>query len=612
MTQADESALEAAVHWPPPGARQRIGEMLLDEGLIRPADLQAALELQRRTGLRLGETIVTLGFVSSFDVARVLARRLEVDFVDLDEASVDPAVAAAVPEEVARRYRALAIRRTDAGVVVVMCDPRDVFAIDDLRSLLGGPVLPALADPGQIDAAIARAWANAPRTRPSDSGHGAGDSDHHAGDRADSETDDTSGRGSRLGNESPVDRDDRRLGASVTPIDSPIDSPIDTLVHTVLADAIEQRATDVHFEPGPTGVRVRFRVDGTLHDVDAPSLAGHSSAMSVIKILAGVDTANAGRPHHGRFSVAHDDRTVEVTLSTLPAADGEVAVLHIRDESPRVRELGSLGLAAGQKAAFETALRLPQGLVVAGGPTGSGRRATAYAALAELNRPDRSVVAVEPAAAATGSRYVIDGVKQIRVDPRSGLTRASALQSVLRADADVILVGAVDDPEAARSAVDAARLGRLVLATVDAPRATAIPLRLVDLGVEPFVVTAALTCAVAQRLVRRLCTRCSEPHRPDAAEREHLGLPDELVEENAIRRAVGCQHCGGSGYRGRLAIYEVLPMSDTVARLVTTGATSRDIERWAVADGMDTLRMSAFRRVADGVLSLDELSRVIG
>ncbi|MGZ8734189.1 MAG: GspE/PulE family protein [Acidimicrobiia bacterium] len=561
MTQADESTPDAAVRWPPPGARQRIGEMLLDEGLIRPDDLQAALELQRRTGLRLGETIVTLGFVSSFDVARVLARRLEVDFVDLDEVEVDAVVAGAVPEEVARRYRALAIERTDAGVVVVMCDPRDVFAIDDLRLLLGGPVLPALADPGQIDAAIARAWSS----------------------------------------------DTPAVQAT-----APIAAPVDTLVHSVLAQAIDQHATDVHFEPGPDGVRVRFRVDGILRPVDGAPLAGHSSAMSVIKILAGIDGTQGGRAHHGRFSVAHDDRTVAVALSTLPTSDGEVAVLHIDDETPRARTLGALGLSSDQRAAFEGALRLPQGLIVVGGPAGSGKRETVGAALEELNRPDRSVVALDTASRNGRTHDTPDGVKRVHVDPRSGITAPAALQSAIRADADVILVGALEQPDTARASIDAARAGRLVLATVDATRAAAIPLRLVDLGIEPFLVTSAVTCTVAQRLVRQLCTRCSEPDAPDPAVRDHLGLPDDLVDEGSIRRAVGCEHCGGTGYRGRLAIFEVLPLTETVGRLVTTGATSSEIGRWAVADGMDTLRMSAFRRVADGVLSLDELSRVIG
>jgi type IV pilus assembly protein PilB len=368
----------------------------------------------------------------------------------------------------------------------------------------------------------------------------------------------------------------------------------------------------VHFEPGPDGVRVRFRVDGVLRAVDGAPLAGHSSAMSVIKILAGVDGAQGSRAHHGRFSVAHGDRTVSVTLSTLPTSDGEVAVLHVDDEAPRVRELSALGLSPEQRESFETALKRPQGLIIAGGQAGSGKRATVDAALAELNRPDRSVVALDNEARNGPSRDLPDGVKQVRVDPRSGITAAAGVQSAIRADADVILVGALEEADTTRAAVDAARVGRVVLATVDAARAAAIPLRLVDLGIEPFLVASAVTFAVAQRLVRQLCTRCSEPDEPDAAERDHLRLPDDLVEGGAIRRAVGCEHCGGTGYRGRLAIFEVMPMTEAVARLVATGGTSRDIERWAVADGMDTLRMSAFRRVADGVLSLDEMSRVLG
>jgi type IV pilus assembly protein PilB len=583
------------MRWPPPGARQRIGEMLLDEGLIRPDDLRAALELQRRTGLRLDETAVTLGFVSSFDVARVLARRLEVDFVDLETVDVDPVVAGAVPEEVARRYRALAIERTDAGVVVVMCDPRDVFAIDDLRVLLGGPVLPALADPGQIDDAITRAWSGPMHAR--------GPVTLAAGETlADADASDL---------DPPESPSERPATSTSTPIAASIAAPADTLVHSVLAEAIDRHATDAHFEPGPDGVQVRFRIDGVLRRVDGAPLTGHSTAMSVIKILAGIDGSRGDRPHRGHFSVTHGDRAVDVTLSTLPTSDGEVAVLHIDDETPPARELGALGLTPEQRAAFDTALHLAHGLVVAAGPSGSGRRTTVEAALAALNRPDRSVVALDPASRGSRVRDPLDGVQRVRIDPRSPIAAAGTIRSAIQADADVILAGTLEDPETTRAAVDAARVGRLVLATVESPRAAAIPLRLVDLGIEPFVVTSALTCCVAQRLVRQLCTRCSEPYEPDVVEREHLGLPDELIDTGSVRRAVGCEHCGGTGYRGRLAIYEVMPMTDTVARVVAAGGTSRAIERWAVADGMDTLRMSAFRRVADGVLGLDELTRVI-
>ncbi len=578
--------------------------MLLDEGLIRPDDLQAALELQRRTGLRLGETIVTLGFVSSFDVARVLARRLEVRFVDLDTVEIDPVVVGAVPEEVARRYRALPIERTESGVVVVMCDPRDVFAIDDLRSLLGGPVLPALADPGQIDAAIARAWSSTARATAATSRPGDGSVRATVDDTTDPTTGPTT---------DPTTADDRpTTGPTSDPTIGPIDAPVDTLVHSVLSEAIEQHATDVHFEPGPDGVQVRFRVDGILRRIEGAPPAGHSSAMSVIKILAGIDGNQRGRSHHGRFSVAHGDRTVGVTLSTLPTSDGEVAVLHIDDETPQGRELGSLGMTAQQRTTFERALHRPQGLVVVGGASGSGKRTTIEAALVALDRPDRSLVALDTTPGRSRRGTAFDGVKHVRVDPRTGTTAGTAIQAAIRADADVILVGALDDPEATRAAVDAARGGRLVLATVDAPRAAAIPLRLVDLGIEAFLVTSALTTAVAQRLVRKLCSRCSEAHEPDDAEREHVGLPDDLVDAGSIRRAVGCEHCGGTGYRGRLAIFEVMPITDSVARVVAAGGTSRDVERWAIADGMDTMRMSAFGRVADGVVSLDELSRVMG
>ncbi|HZJ27831.1 MAG TPA: ATPase, T2SS/T4P/T4SS family [Acidimicrobiia bacterium] len=560
-------------HDDPTTGSPRLGELLLAAGLIDHEHLDAALNLQRQTGLRIGESLVKLGFVSSYDVTRIMAQRIGVAFIDLDETPVDHLVVQSVPEEVARRYHAIPIARRDDGVVVAMGNPQDVFAIDDLGMLLRASVIPMMADPEQLGAMIERAWSGS-----------------SLANHVDEATQDA------------VDDEDPSAGA-VAVVD---DAPVVRVVDAVLANAIDERASDVHLEPGPDRVRVRFRVDGVLHDASELPANIHRSVMSRLKIIAGMDITQTRLPNDGRFSVSHGNRQVDVRVATLPTAHGEAAVLRLLDQSSGVIALESLGFTPAELERYEAAFRRPQGAILASGPTGSGKTSTLYATLVEINEPDRSIIAVEDPI-----EYQVDGIKQIQIDLRVGLTFPTALRSILRADPDVILVGEIRDLETARIAAEAALTGHLVLSTIHTTRAAAVPLRLLDMGVEPFLVTSALTCVVGQRLVRRLCTRCSEPYSPDHAARESFGLSDEILDADAIRRPVGCSHCNGTGYRDRVAIYEIMPMTDDIARLVLARQSSQDIERWAVAEGMDTLRTAALRRVADGVTSIDEMLRVV-
>ena len=554
---------------PPP----RLGEMLLAEGLIDHEHLDAALALQRQTGLRIGESLVKLGFVTSYDVSRLVARRTGIEFIDLLETAIDPAVIQAVPAEVARRYQALPIARRGDAVVVAMANPQDVFAIDDLAMILAAPVIPTMADPDQLSATIERTLSGT-----SLAGHV---------DEASAEAFDPS-------------EDLARVSAVVD------DAPVVRLLDAILGQAVEQRASDIHLEPGADHVRVRFRVDGVLHDASEYPSAIHRSVMSRLKILAGMDITQTRLPNDGRFSASHHDRDIDVRVATLPTAYGEASVLRLLDQSSGVMALESLGFGSAELARYEDAFRRPQGAIVVSGPTGSGKTSTLYATLIEMNEPGRSIISVEDPI-----EYRVGGIKQIQIDRRVGLTFPSTLRSILRADPDVILVGEIRDAETAKIAAEAALTGHLVLSTIHTTRAAAVPLRLLDMGVEPFLVAAALTCVVGQRLVRRLCARCAEPFTPDSSDHRALDLPDEVLESDAVRRPVGCPACNGTGYRGRLAIYEVMPITDDIARRVLGRQTGQDIERWAVAEGMDTLRTAALRRVADGSTSIDEMLRVV-
>lgn len=573
MSDVDQTETEHDPSWPPSGARARVGEMLIEQGLISEEHLEDALQLQRQTGIRLGETIVALGYVSSGDVARVLAHRLDVEFVELADVAIDPLIIQAVPEEVARRYCAIPLTRREGGVVVAMRDPRDVFAIDDLRLLLGAPVIAVMTDPEQIVPTIERVW----------SGSSLATTVHEA-------TTDAPGAPSDLADLVAVSED----------------VPIVRLVNAILAQAVDDRASDVHLEPGSDRLRVRFRVDGVLHDASEAPLSVHRSAISRIKIMAGIDITQTRLPQDGRFSVMHNGRKIDVRMATLPTANGEAAVLRLLDQSTGVMKLEALGFEPRELERFQAAYRKPQGAILTSGPTGSGKTSTLYAVLLELNTPDRNIIAVEDPV-----EYKTEGIKQIQIDIRAGLTFPIALRSILRADPDVVLVGEIRDAETARIAAEASLTGHLVLSTIHTTRAAAVPLRLIDMGVAPFLVSSAVTCIVGQRLVRRLCVRCAEPYEPDASTRRSVGVPDELMDGGMIQRAVGCPSCSDTGYRGRVALYEIMPMTEDINRLVISRASSGEIERHAVAEGMDTLRMAALRRVGAGILSIDEMLRVI-
>jgi type IV pilus assembly protein PilB len=562
----DRSARNSTIARP-----RRIGELLVERELISPSDLDAVLELQRKTGRRLGETVIDLGLVSPGDFARVLAERLGVEFVELGETMVDPVVAQAVPEDLARRYSALPIRRRGDEVTIVLAEPNDVFAIDDIGMVLNASIVPVLADPGLLQATINRVWAGTIESTV----HAASDDVEHVDETVDLQL---------VSEEAPIVR----------------------MVNSILTQAVADRASDVHLEPTANRVRVRFRVDGVLHDTSEAPLSVHRPAISRLKIMAGIDIAKTRVPQDGRFTVDVDDRAIDVRVATLPTAHGEAMVLRLLDRRAGVFGLDALGLLPDELARYRTSFQVAQGQIMTSGPTGSGKTSTLYATLREIDHVSQNVVALEDPI-----EYRIEGVKQMQVNTRAGMTFPVALRSILRADPDVILVGEIRDRETAQIASEASLTGHLVLSTIHTSSAAAVPLRLIDMGVEPFLVTAALSTVVGQRLVRRLCEHCAAPDEPDTTTRATYGIPDSVMDSHAIRRAVGCARCGGTGYHGRVGIYELLQMTDEVRRLVHARAGRGEIEQLAVSQGMNTLHTAAIRRLAAGTLSVEELARVM-
>jgi type IV pilus assembly protein PilB len=551
-----------------------LGQLLVSHGLLTDDALNEALQQQHEARERLGETLVRLGLVSTTDVTLVLAEQLQVPFTDLQASPPDLAVASLVPEEIARRYRLVALKEWDDHLVVAMADPRDIFALDDVRMITGRKVFPTLAEPEQLAAAIDRVYQNS---------------------EIESTVDDAA---SDYTHEAPNSEDtDAAVG----------DSPVVRLAAALLDQAVSDRASDVHVEALTDVVRVRFRIDGMLVAVSEAPLAVLRPLVSRLKVLGGLDIAQTRVPQDGRFSLRLDDRSVDVRVETIPTARGEAVVLRLLDSVRGATNVNDLGLNSEEDNRLRPAFHRSQGAVFVTGPTGSGKSSTVYAMLAEINTVDRGIVSVEDPV-----EYRIDGVKQMQINRRAGMTFASALRAVLRADPDVIFIGEVRDGETARIAAEASITGHLVLSTLHASRAAMAPGRLIDMGVEPYLVASALSCVVAQRLARRLCEKCAREVVHDGEKLRGLGATDEmLAREVVIRSAAGCPQCRGTGYNGRIGLFEIMPLSEDIARLVVDRCTAIDIERRATAEGMKTLRESALEHVLEGTLSIEEMLRVV-
>jgi type IV pilus assembly protein PilB len=502
-----------------------------------------------------------------------LSRQAGVELVDLDAEVVDAQAARIIPGSLARRHRALPIGWDGDTLVVAMSDPADLFALDDIRAVTRTPVRAVMCETRQLHDAIGR-WA-----------------------QNDNDADTVQAPSPTVKTRGAAD--------AVKPSSSHI-----RFVDLVLARAVAERASDVHLEPVGDGLRVRFRVDGVLRDALTAPTGTEAGVVSRLKIIAGMDIAERRLPQDGRCSHEIDGATVDLRVATVPTINGEAAVVRILDGRSDITSLDDLGLLPANRARFEAAIARPWGAVLVSGPTGSGKTTTLYAALGQLNTPERNIITVEDPVEIT-----MDGVKQVQVNARAGLTFASALRSFLRADPDVVLIGEIRDKETATIATEASLTGHLVLSTIHTNDAASTPMRLLEMGVEPFLVGSALSAVVAQRLTRRLCERCRQPVSLDADELVAIGWTAQLAAERAappaFHRSVGCPACGGTGYRGRLAIHEVLVIDEELSSLVSRRAGAVEMRAAAAAQGMHTLRADGLAKAAASSTSIDEVLRVL-
>jgi len=552
-------------------ARKRLGDLLVEAGLVSRDQVEEALRLQKSRNERIGEILVDLGYVTEDEVAAALAEETGLPRLRLEEVDHSGQLLSLVPPEVIRRHFVFPVKLADGALYLAMADPYNIHALDDVRALTGLEIRPLVATPGEIRRAYQRLMGVPGRARDIIEQYG----------------------------------EDEERQEVQAPEDEIGDAPSVRMVNLILEQAVEARASDVHIEPRQDETIVRFRVDGALQQaMELPKrLAG--GVVSRIKVMANLDITNRRTPQDGRTRVAFGDTPVDVRVSTLPTIYGEKVVLRLLPLQSEVMDIEALGFQPESASAIRAMLARRQGMILVTGPTGSGKTTTLYAFLRALNTPDVNIITIEDPV-----EVRMEGINQVEVSPRgTGVTFASALRSVLRQDPDIIMVGEMRDEETAEIAVRAALTGHLVLSTLHTNSAVATLGRLTDMGVERYLVAGTVIGIIAQRLVRKLCVRCRRPVAElDPLERRFLG---PAAEDAVLYEPVGCPACRNTGYHGRLAIEEVLVVDKTIRGLIQCGAPEDEIAAAAAANGMVSLRQSGIRRVLAGETSVREVMRTV-
>ena len=557
-------------------------EALRDLGLPKQV-LDQAAEVLRKHGPRLSRELVQMGVLSERQFARALAQRWGLVFTELAEDGVDAEAARLVPGNLAQRHNVVAVARKQDRLVVAMPDPSNVVAIDDIRLLTGLDVEIVIASPEDITRAQSRFYGIAADVEQFLKTSTPG---------SDAEVPETSARDEEITVE--------RLRSMVE------EAPIVRVVNQVIQQAIQAGASDIHLEPHRQDVKVRFRVDGLLREVMAPPKQLQAALISRVKILANMDIAERRLPQDGHIHTRLNGREYDLRVSSLPTVLGENIVIRVLDQTSASVSLNLLGLPGSLLAAWETLITKPYGMIIVTGPTGSGKTTTLYASLARINTPERNIVSIEDPV-----EYQMAGVKQVQVNTRAGLTFASGLRSILRQDPDIVLIGEIRDRETAQIAVQASMTGHLVLTTVHTNDAAGATTRLADMGVEPFLVTASLIGVLAQRLVRVICPHCKEAYTPPTEALRRLGLDPAQHTRLSLHRARGCDHCHGTGYRGRIGVFELLVMNDRLRAAVLGGASADQIREAAQEKGMRLMWQDGVQKVLEGVTTVEELLRVV-
>jgi type IV pilus assembly protein PilB len=609
----------------------KLGELLLKENMITPQQLQEALAHQKVNGGKLGKALVNLGHVRDEEITSLLSRQYGVPSINLEQFEVDPAIVKIIPAETAKKYQILPLSRSGATLTIAMADPTNVFAMDDIKFMTGYNVEPVVASESSLEEAIEKYYGSsrslvlktegfgAPAGGPGRGGLGLGggslkevmdgpaltvddmagfglsevDLDQIADDEADVETVRT-------------EEDEIDLGALAKSSEA---APVIKLANVLLIDSLKRGASDIHIEPYEKEFRVRFRIDGVLYNVMALPLKLKDPLTSRVKIMAKLDIAEKRLPQDGRIKikmkVEDRSRDLDFRVSCLPTLWGEKIVLRLLDRTKLMLDMTKLGFEPHSLDRFKRAIAKPYGIVLVTGPTGSGKTNTLYSALSSLNKSDTNIMTAEDPV-----EFNLMGINQVQIRDNIGLNFAAALRSFLRQDPNIILVGEIRDYETAEIAVKAALTGHLVLSTLHTNDAPSTVSRLVNMGIEPFLVGTAVNLIQAQRLIRRICNNCKSELKDIPVETlVEVGFPPEEAPSIKLHKGRGCGTCNGTGYKGRVGLYEVLEISEGIRDLIMVGATAVEIKRKALEDGMLTLRMSGIEKIRQGITTIEEVVR---
>jgi type IV pilus assembly protein PilB len=566
-----------------PAIHKRLSDILMEQELLDASQLSDAVAEQKKSGLPLSRLLVDMGFVSEEDIVVALSEQLGIPHIRVDNYNIPPEVVDDVPETLARQYVLIPISKTGDTLTVAMADPLNIMALDDLKMFTGRNIEVMVSLASEINSAITKYY---------------GEGTENA-EQAIYETlqENAGNEELEVVAEEEIDLSKLREEAE--------DTPIIQLANLILVNAIEAEASDVHIEPFEKELRIRYRVDGILTEVKSPPKSVQAALVSRLKIMSELDIAEHRLPQDGRFRIRYKGREIDFRVSSLPTYHGEKVVIRILDKEQLTLDIETLGFEEQPVEVFLQAIKNPYGLILLCGPTGSGKTTTLYATLHRLNSPDVNIVTVEDPI-----EYELFGVNQVQAHSEIGLTFASGLRSILRQDPDIVMVGEMRDDETANIAIKAALTGHLVLSTVHANDAPSVVTRLLDMGMEPFLVASSLVAAAAQRLMRRICPDCKEDFEPPPGALDEIQYEAKPDEKPKFSKGRGCKKCNSTGYKGRLAVIEAMLNAREIEDLVVTRTSAADVKRAAMKLGMKTLRQNALAKAARGLTTIDEVLRV--
>ncbi|HOJ71937.1 MAG TPA: GspE/PulE family protein [Syntrophorhabdaceae bacterium] len=549
--------------------KKRLGEILIEAKKITEADLQRALSEQKKYGEKLGKVIIKMGLITESEMIKTISRQLGIPVINLDKVTIPGEILRLIPENICKDFMVLPVERRFNVLRLAMADPLDINAMDEVSKVVKLEIEPCITTEGEIKRAMERYF-------------GARSIMHETLERIkDLEAIDETGLVEEV----------------ITPAEAVEDEPVIKLVNSIISQAIQDNVSDVHIEPLEKEMRIRMRIDGRLREVPSPQKKLFQSIISRIKILSGMDIAKTRVPQDGRFDIKENMKDVSIRVSTFPTIYGEKVVMRLLDKNSALYGIERLGLLDADRERLLRVLKRPYGFIMATGPTGSGKSTTLYAILATINTPEKNIITLEDPV-----EYTIEGITQSQINPKAGLTFDTGLRAILRQDPDIIMVGEIRDAETATIATHASLTGHIVLSTFHTNDSAGALTRLVEMGIEPFLVASSVTCVIAQRLLRKICDECKESYYPSKAILESAGIKESVP----LYRGRGCPVCRNTGYKGRVGTFEVLTVDDDIRELIVKKVSSEEIKNRAIENGMKTMKDDAIRKAILGITTLEE------